>query len=378
MWLIKIQKAESLLELGQLREARDILDQCEQQFAHLQPDGDLGLALHQLGNAFVRAGDLDFGDKAFKLAIRTRQAVLNARMEPKARLGSASSGRPASPLLSSLESVTDLRNHLAGSHKMRAEVLLLKLINHSDARVLPEARKEIEEAIRIRQELLAAAKKEGREVPVSLFHNFAMTLNTQGRLEGTVYNFKTAMPALEHAAKAMRELVTQASQRWLRADAEGSEPAIADAAAEYAGLLPDLGSCLADVVLYGIGARSKARKPPPLKEAEECFNFYNDELAGQLLQNSEVLTKYCRFIGHAAVPAAYFCGRADRASVFLESGMETIDGLLRSTSGNANAVARAGMLLCSIPPPAVAEMVKHGFSEERFVAFCREVTKILS
>ncbi|SRR6266436_106996 len=103
MWVIKVQKAESLVALGQLREAQEILDQCERDLPGLKPDEDLGLALHQLGNAFVRRGSLDYGDQAFRLAVGVRRALLKTSSDP------------------------ELSNHLAGSHKMRAVVGLLKL-----------------------------------------------------------------------------------------------------------------------------------------------------------------------------------------------------------------------------------------------------------
>src|SRR5690349_14157851 len=274
MWVIKIQKAESLVALGQLKEAQETLVQCERSLAMIKPDEDLALALHQLGNAFVRKGSLDHADQAFRLAVEVRRAVLKLRKN------------------------AEVSNLLAGSHKMRAVVKLLELRLNPNDQLVHEAQREINEAVRIRQELLKTAEKQGKEFSLSLLHDLAMTLNTKGNVEGTVRNFNVAMQALNQALKIMRELVNE-NEEWL----------------------PDLGICLADYVLFGVGARVEAGQPSPLEEAEECFSFYGGPLANQVLHDHEVRTKYFQFLGQAACPAAFFAGRHDRARVFIEAGL---------------------------------------------------------
>ncbi len=176
-----------------------------------------------------------------------------------------------------------------------------------------------------------------------------MTLNTKGNVEGTVRNFGDAMPALEYAVKLMRDLVAE-NDEWLA----------------------DLGICLADVVLFGVGARVEAGQPPPLNEAEECFSSYRGPLANQVMEIQEVRTKYFQFLGQAACPAAFFAGRIDRARAFIEAGLDLIEKLRNELSSlQHNAVP--AMYLFSIPPNAIAEMIRKGFDETRFFTVRQEI-----
>jgi tetratricopeptide (TPR) repeat protein len=330
MWVIKLQKAESQVALGQLNEAQETLSQCERDLAMLKPDEDLGLALHQLGNAFMRKGSLDNADQAFRLAVAVRCAVLKKMKN------------------------AEVSNYLAGTHKMLAVVKLLKLRLRPGNQLAQEAQREIDEALRIRQELLKTAGKEGKEFSLSLLHDLAMTLNTKGNVEGTVRNFAVAMSALNQALKIMRGLVSE-NKEWL----------------------PDLGICLADQVLFGVGARAEAGQSPPLAEAEECFSFYRGPLANQVLEDHEVRTKYFQFLGQAACPAAFFAGRLDRAQVFIDAGLDVIEKI-REKDGSVKRIAIPAMYLFNIPPHALAEMVRTGFNERRFLSLRQEIVSFLS
>lgn len=329
MWVNRLHKAESLVMLSRFQQAQDILDQFERAGPEITPEADLGLALHQIGNAFLGKKRFDEADRAFELAIKIRKGAL------------------------ALESDTEVLNHLAGSHKMRAVVRLMKQsFVGPDPRLMPEARQEIGEAVRIRGELIAEQKEDG-SVPLSFLYDYAMTLNTNGNVDGREWKFDLAMPALESATNIMQALVKE-NEEWL----------------------PDLGICLVDRVLYGVGASRQAGFPPPLDEAEECFLFYRQRLAKQLLENSGVQTKYLQFLGQAAAPAAYFSNRVDRACVFIEAGLELIERV-RSKYGSVLQIAASATYLFDIPPNAVDAMVESGFDHDRFFSLRQEVVASL-
>lgn len=324
MWVNKINKAESFATLGHVRDALDILDQFKRNRKNIDSDPDIGLALHGLGNAFLRNGNFDEGDQAFELAIEVRRNVLENQ--------------------NSLEII----NHLAGSYKMRAVTRLLKLRQKPNNRLLQEARSQIDEALRIRQELLPLVPQTSEDYN-DFLHDYAMTQNTKGNIEGMAWNFSEAMPALEQSVKIMEKLIIQHNE-WY----------------------PDLGICLADRVLFGVGAQQRSGQPPPLMEAEECFSFYKRNLSNQLLENYEVQTKYFQFLGQAAAPAAAYGNRLDRACVFIEAGLDLIEEI-RLKYGNMQNLQASALHLFSLPSDAVKNMVNEGLDIKRFNRLFKEV-----
>ncbi len=318
MWLNEIRKAESLAGLGRVEEGVSILARFANEVSEIEPDEDLGLALHRLGSALFRRLKYEDADKALVLAINVRRAVLKICYDD------------------------DVCNHLAGSHKMRAVVRLTQLMATGNASLAHAGIREVDEAIRIRSALVERNQATLQGIELSYVHDLAMTLNTKGVLEGTVRNFGVAMIALNEAAKLMRDLVIE--------DADWRE---------------DLGICLVDVALFGVGARAEAGQQFPLEEVDECFKFYQTQLTSELANNPEVQQRFLRFIGHAATPAAVFAKRPDYAKVFLEAGLSLVEQIMADPNSRAKIGDGVGVLFM-IPPQALSVIFAAGLDEGRY------------
>jgi tetratricopeptide (TPR) repeat protein len=190
MWVAQLQKAHSLATLGRATEAESILAEFEKGGASVAPESDIGLDLHQLGSALLRASRFESADTAFRLAVQLRLDYLKRRPD------------------------REVENMLAGSYKMRAAVRLAKYVGpaKSDVSLLPEARAAVDEAITIRQRLVSLYEQEGG-IPVEIAHDMAMTLNTKASVEGFAGRIPEAVTILDLAIGIMED-VTKADPQW--------------------------------------------------------------------------------------------------------------------------------------------------------------------
>lgn len=147
-------------------------------------NADTGLVLHGLGLAFLDAMQLDAADHAFAAAIEIRRTALERNAD------------------------TTMLNHLAGTHKMRAVVRLRKLLRQLDPRLVIEAKMEIDEAIRIRIDLIEAAAATDDGIPLQLMHDYALTLYTRSGVMATGGDFPAAISTAASAVKFMEDLAS--------------------------------------------------------------------------------------------------------------------------------------------------------------------------
>jgi len=162
----------------------EALSFCDEIVRQCPRNADTGLALHGLGLAFLDAIQLDAADHAFAAAIEIRQAALERNADPT------------------------MLNHLAGTHKMRAVVRLRKLPRQLDPRLVIEAKMEIDEAMRIRIDLIEAAAGTDDGIPLPLMHDYAMTLYTCSGVMATMGDFSAAISTATSAVKFLEDLAS--------------------------------------------------------------------------------------------------------------------------------------------------------------------------
>jgi serine/threonine protein kinase len=157
---------------------------CDDIVGKCPANADTGLALHGLGLAFLDAMQLDAADHAFAAAIEIRRAAFERNADPT------------------------VLNHLAGTHKMRAVVRLRMLPRQLDPRLLAEAKMEIDEAMHIRINLIQAAAESDDGIPLTLMHDYAMTLYTRSGVMATMGDFSAAKSTAASALELMEDLVS--------------------------------------------------------------------------------------------------------------------------------------------------------------------------
>jgi serine/threonine protein kinase len=157
---------------------------CDEVVKKCPRNADTGLALHEFGIAFLESAQLDAADHAFAAAIEIRRAALERAVDPT------------------------VLNHLAGTHKMRAVVRLRKLQRQLDPRLVVEAKMEIDEAVRIRIDLIEAAAETDDGIPLPLMHDYAMTLYTRAGVVAVMGDFPAALSTAASAVKFMEDLAS--------------------------------------------------------------------------------------------------------------------------------------------------------------------------
>ncbi len=322
MWAINLSKAESLLGLNNFEEAKAIVNEFEKSLEKIIPDEGIGTALHQLGNSFVNVGEYEYADKCYNNAIIVRTYLIKHNEYP------------------------ELKNLLAGSYKMKASWRIGLFKNNQNLELIVGAAAAINKSLDIRLDLLDKLENSN-----NFLHDLAMTAYTKATIEGTLSYFTNAMNDLNYATGIMNELVK-----------------------EEEGWAPDLGYCLADQVLYGIGANAENGLPPPLDEAEKCLYYFNNTLSDFITNNKMIRIKYFEFLGEAAIPAAYGSRRTDISISFIESGLRQIETIMRSNKYiTKKELAIDTLSFFKIPVNVLEDLFKRGLNKKRYEELFQEL-----